>query len=92
MNSLASWIDFDLVSIGTALERYRNQNGRYPHGLELLTPGFLKRVPLDPLTGSQYDYRLGDSSGKAYRLTFTKIPKNGPSFEILKLGEAFGHE
>ncbi len=48
----------DLRDISQALRSYNVNYGEYPVSLENLTPEFLFRVPTDPATKKQYDYRL----------------------------------
>ena len=40
-----------VTRIGVALRRYRVDHGAYPADLATLVPGYLGRLPLDPLTG-----------------------------------------
>lgn len=47
----------DLVVVACALERFQQQHGAYPERLEQLTPEFLARLPLDPVSGELLRYR-----------------------------------
>ena len=48
----------DLQSITHGLRSYKVNYGNYPTSLENLVPEFLYKIPLDPATKKQYDYRL----------------------------------
>jgi len=55
------WVQFDQLLLGTALESYRRDQGRYPDRLEELVPKYMTRLPLDPIEGELYPYEnLGD--------------------------------
>ncbi len=46
--------------IACALERFRLEHGKYPDSLEWLSPELPERIPVDPLTGTPFLYRLKD--------------------------------
>lgn len=56
--------------ISTALEKYNNEEGRYPLTLERLItpPAFIEIVPNDPLSGDPYTYETNDDRS-AYSVT-----------------------
>jgi len=48
----------DIKSLQLALENYYNRNGRYPNSLnDLVTPGVLAALPVDPSTNSTTTYK-----------------------------------
>lgn len=52
-----------------AVEIHRHRQGTYPASLDALTPGVLREIPLDPISGRPFGYvRFGspDGSGRAY--------------------------
>jgi hypothetical protein len=48
----------DEAAIACALERWRQTRVSLPAKLELLTPEFIERVPVDPVSGAAYNYHL----------------------------------
>lgn len=56
---------FQGTRIVVALEQYQRANGAYPATLDLLVPSQLATLPLDPMNGVAYGYRV---EGAAYRL------------------------
>ncbi|MGC8991813.1 MAG: hypothetical protein ACP5MD_16985, partial [Verrucomicrobiia bacterium] len=49
-----------LARVACALERHRLAKGRYPETLAELAPGFISRIPADPVNGGPLKYRLID--------------------------------
>jgi len=47
----------DLSDIAKALRAYKVNYGEYPFNLESLVPDYLYRLPVDPSTKKNYDYR-----------------------------------
>ena len=41
----------DLVEIRKAIRKYREDKGQNPTSLEELIPNYLRRIPIDPMTG-----------------------------------------
>jgi hypothetical protein len=68
----------DLHVIGTAIELYQSQNsGELPKDLGMLTPGYVKSIPTDPITGREYiygiengDYRVENPRPELYGLRY----------------------
>ncbi|MCX8108236.1 MAG: hypothetical protein N3G20_05460, partial [Verrucomicrobiae bacterium] len=52
--------------VACALERYYLSKGQYPESLSELVPGFISRIPVDPVNGAPLRYKSGD--GKSYLL------------------------
>lgn len=52
----------ELATIACALERYHISNGCYPTALDALTPEFLKKLPLDVITGEPLKYHVTNSN------------------------------
>ena len=50
----------DLVQIKLASEMYFDANKTYPASIDALVPTFLSGLPVDPITGEQYEYVLYD--------------------------------
>ena len=47
----------DLRDLAQALRSYRVNYGDYPTSLENLVPEFIYKIPVDPVSKQQYDYR-----------------------------------
>jgi hypothetical protein len=47
-----------LAQMRSALAKFKDDNGRYPHALDELVPRYLPRVPEDPVTKSATTWRL----------------------------------
>src|SRR5688500_14410187 len=41
-----------------AIDEFRSVEGRYPRNLEELVPKYLRRIPVDPVTGSASTWRV----------------------------------
>ncbi len=41
-----------------AIAKFREERGRYPHSLIELIPVYLRRIPVDPMTGAADTWRL----------------------------------
>ena len=41
----------NLYQMRKAIDTFHDARGRYPHNLQELVPGYLRRIPPDPLTG-----------------------------------------
>jgi hypothetical protein len=76
---LISWVNFDLVQIGTALELYRLQVGGYPEKLQDLHPGYVKRVPRNPFDGSPYQYQ--STVGGSYVINAGNVSRSAGDLE-----------
>jgi hypothetical protein len=50
-----------LARLALALTAYRSKNGHYPETMEELLPGYLARVPVDPLAGQPLRMQRGGS-------------------------------
>ncbi len=58
----------DLFNLRNVLDQYYADNGKYPDTLDdLVTKGYMRSIPPDPMTGSKTTWRLeyytGDNSG-----------------------------
>jgi len=53
-----------------ALAIHRDRHGTYPESLDMLAPDILPQVPIDPINGKTFGYRLldDDEHGRAYLL------------------------
>jgi len=80
----------DLTQIKTALDTYYNDHNRYPETLAELTLGnqpYIKALPKDPSTGSDYVYAL-DNANPQWDVLFTKlsrVPSNQNSCPVTSL-------
>jgi len=64
--------------IACALERYRQDNGRFPETLAALTPRYLNRLPPDPITGQPFRYRrLEDGQFLLYSIGWNQLDEQG---------------
>jgi len=52
------WYEFDQVVLRTALERYSLDHGQYPENLDALVPGYIQRIPREPIEGLEYEYLI----------------------------------
>jgi len=53
------WVEFDQLQLATAGELWRlDHGGQYPESPELLVPGYLDRIPLDPFLGNPYSWSV----------------------------------
>ncbi len=46
--------------LATAVAAYKQERGEYPPALTALEPEYVSRVPIDPMTGYEFDYRVED--------------------------------
>lgn len=68
----------NLARVAIALERYRLANGAYPETLEAVTPQFLERLPVDPVTGQPLRYRRsGGDQFTLYALGSNRVDDGG---------------
>ena len=51
--------------LGLALKCHRSENGKYPASLRELVPGYLEKIPPDPVTGKSIAY---SSDGKDFKI------------------------
>jgi hypothetical protein len=58
----------EAARIGIACKMHKNANGAFPGNTDLLSPGILKEIPLDPFTGKPFIYRLQDTGFIVYSL------------------------
>ncbi|MDX1963422.1 MAG: hypothetical protein SFX18_09730 [Pirellulales bacterium] len=54
------------TQIGIALELYRRENGDWPATLADLTPRFIPRIPLDPMYGGNFQYKIVEGQPVVY--------------------------
>lgn len=47
-----------LATMRAAIKRFREEKKRPPHSLDELTPNYLRRIPVDPMTESFTTWRL----------------------------------
>lgn len=68
--------------LGCAIERYRRLKGNYPASLESLVPTYIDRLPLDPYTDQQFQYRVNADRSQFAVFTFGPNGKdeNGASW------------
>ncbi len=64
-------LEYEATRIMVAIELYGAIHGEYPQSLEELLPDLLETLPLDPLSGDEFGYRLldkPDGYGRKYLL------------------------
>ena len=66
-----------LDRIGLALAMYRFENGEYPKSLELLSPEFMKEVPMDPFTDKPFCYQRSKDTFLLYSTGRNQIDHGG---------------
>lgn len=44
--------------LSTAVAAYKQERGEYPDALTALVPEYVSRVPIDPMTGYEFDYKV----------------------------------
>lgn len=71
-----------LLRLELALHAYRARRGSYPARLEQLAPAFLHRIPLDPLTGKPFRYRLTDRGYLLYSIGTDGVDDGGRPVSI----------
>ncbi len=69
----------DLAVIQGALERYYADTNAYPSSTATLSPTYVKVLPTDPNTGSNYIYNL-ENSGQGYCLCADLESENTPNY------------
>lgn len=61
-NFYQKWEEYDALLLATAVECYRNDNGKLPASLDQLVPRYIARLPKDPLHAQPYLYEIaGDT-------------------------------
>lgn len=70
-----------VAELGVALRRYRLDRGSYPAELSALVPGYLPRVPLDPVTGRPPAYVR---SGTGFTLKAETVPTDSTANAALE--------
>jgi general secretion pathway protein G len=48
----------NLDTMRKAIDRFRAAEGRYPRTLQELVPKYLRRIPVDPVTGTANEWKL----------------------------------
>ena len=78
MAALTQFADFEIRRRATiiilALEAYRLDNGKLPESLDELVGDYLDRLPLDPITGTDFHYQHPYGSFLRAELTGTGLP------------------
>jgi hypothetical protein len=69
----------DVTNLNSALKTFFAENGKAPVGLSELVPRYLARMPTDPVSKKEYNYRPADDL-KSWRV-FT-ILSNGNRYEV----------
>jgi hypothetical protein len=74
-NEAVMRLRIETVRLMLALETHRAVHGRYPDGLGDLVPDFMAKLPLDPVHGAPFGYRLveDDPHGRPYLLYVTGV-------------------
>lgn len=61
---------YDIQAVKMAIDEYYATNGTYPSSLVELVPVYFDTLPVDPITGLAYEYRVSDDEG--YTLCVTE--------------------
>jgi hypothetical protein len=68
-----------LAELAVASRRFRLDHGHYPDALSALVPAYLTRVPLDPVTGTQFVYAR---HGAGFRLSAEQDKNVAPQMAL----------
>lgn len=79
----------DLASMRTAIRKFKDENGRYPHSLEELVPRYLRRVPADPFT-QKPDWKLDTEETVVPTNDFGAAPTEKPQTFVLDVHSVAG--
>ncbi|TVQ58804.1 MAG: hypothetical protein EA379_12590, partial [Phycisphaerales bacterium] len=63
--------------VAIALERFRRAEGRWPHALEELTPGYIESIPKDAFDGCVLKYRVRDGEPILYSVGADRVDRAG---------------
>lgn len=53
-----------MLKIGLALKIYKCEHGKYPASLQELVPAILPEIPVDPIDGKPFGYKVKDGNFK----------------------------
>ena len=68
--------DCDILKIILGLRIYKQKFGYYPDNLNLLSPGIITKLPVDPFTGKNFIYRKKGSGFIIYSAGLNFNSKN----------------
>jgi len=60
--------------------RYRNDHGTWPESLDALVPGYIDKVPLDPMTGKPLVYRIEETGIVVYSIGENGVDDGGKGY------------
>lgn len=79
--------DLRLARIAIALERAKLANGAYPDKLTELAPAFLPELPVDPISGKPFHYRLRNDRPAIWSNGLNETNEGGRPKKNLELGD-----
>jgi general secretion pathway protein G len=77
-------LDANLHTLRAVIAEYRNANGYHPRSLDVLvTDGYLRQLPTDPMTGRAYAPSLEETTGAIVDVhsTSTRTGTNGIPYD-----------
>jgi len=81
-DALLSWVNFDLLRLGVALEQYRLDHGNYPAALDALASQYLAKLPREPFNGLAYYYR---PTSESYTIGFPDLDELNEKEIVIRL-------
>jgi hypothetical protein len=78
-----------LTQMRGAIRKFREDKGRPPHSLEELTPDYLRRIPVDPVTG-RADWKVDTEEVIAPRSDFSATTTPAPQSYVIDVHSAAG--
>jgi len=76
---------FQRTVLTVALRRWQERHGGYPESLALLAPDFLTAIPLDPMNGLPFHYRLEENAVRVHGAGMNGQDENGGGDDMLLL-------
>ena len=64
-----------LYSVALALKAYRCERNEYPDKLDALVPGYLDKLPVDPVTGKALRYKKNPKGKAGFELSASRVGK-----------------
>lgn len=61
-NARMRWLQFQQLTVASALEIFRLERGAYPALLDELVPTYLRILPVDPFEGRRLNYERGETT------------------------------
>ncbi len=81
----------DGVFLGLALELYHRDHKKWPVSLAELSPQYLPRVPVDPITGKPLHYKVVNGQPLVYSVGVDGVDDGGRATENIGTGAQLDH-